>query len=246
MSDQTALIVGFGEIGKAVKEAICPEALVFDISQPNYDKINGHRFEVMHICFPYSDNFVQFAQEYIDRWQPEHIAIWSTLPIGTTKQVSDKAVHSFVEGRHPVLAKSIRLMPRWVGHNDQAEADFFKDYFESKRLKVRLVNNTDHTEALKLMSTTKYGINLVYTDYVKRIADDLGMDFELTKQLDKDYNQLYKELGMPQFQKFVLDAPNGAIGGHCVRENSILLNQQYPDMLLERINAMRKPQGEQK
>lgn len=239
------LILGFGEIGKAVKEAICPDALVFDTSQPDYKKINGHNVDVMHICFPYSENFMQYAYEYIDRWQPKHIAIWSTLPIGTTKQIDRKVVHSFIEGRHPKLAKSIRIMPRWVGYNDHIEADFFIDYFESKHLIVRLIENTDATEALKLLSTTEYGHSLVYADYKKRVADAVGFDFELTKQLNRDYNQLYKELDMPQFQKFVLDAPEGRIGGHCIVPNSVLLNNQHPDTLLERIIAMKKSKGEQ-
>src|SRR5438105_11893023 len=53
------------------------------------------------------------SRGYITIWQPEHIAIWSTLPIGTTRQVSDKAVHTPVTGKHPNLADSIRRMRRW-------------------------------------------------------------------------------------------------------------------------------------
>src|SRR5947209_355713 len=222
MGKSKSLIIGFGEIGKAVKEVICPDAQVYDISMSERPEATTPT-EVMHICFPYSENFVHDAQAYITIWQPEHIAIWSTLPIGTTKQVSDKAVHSFVEGRHPALAESVRLLPRWVAYNDQAESRFFAEYFASKGLNVRLLKNTDATEALKLLSTTEYGINLVYADYKKRVADAVGFDFELTKQFNRDYNQLYQDLGLPQFQKFVLDPPNGAVGGHCVRENSLLL-----------------------
>jgi hypothetical protein len=236
------LIVGFGEIGKAVKEAICPDALVFDISQPGYDKINGHSIDVMHICFPYSDNFVQYAQEYTDRWRPKHIAIWSTVPIGTTKQVDTKAVHTPVEGRHPALTESVRIMPRWVGYNDQTEGDFFSGYFSQKLGIIRTVENTDHTEALKLLSTTEYGINLVYADYKKRVSESIGMDYYFAKLWNADYNQLYQDLDMPQFQKFILDPPGGVLGGHCLRENAALLNEQHPDILVERISNMGKPQ----
>jgi hypothetical protein len=234
------IICGFGEIGKAVKEAVSPDALVYDLSMtdqsPQIDNL-----EIMHICFPYSDKFIQYAQGYIDQWQPEHIAIWSTVPIGVTKQVSGIAVHTPVEGKHPSLATSIRIMTRWVGCNNQEQADFFTDYFKARHFVVRSVPNSDYTEALKLLGTTEYGINLLYADYKKRVAEAIGMDYELTKRWNRDYNQLYRELGLNQFQKFVLDPPGGKLGGHCVRENSILLNEQYPDTLLQRINAMGKP-----
>jgi hypothetical protein len=236
------LIVGLGEIGKAVKEAICPEAEVFDINQ-EVDKTTGP-FAVMHICFPYSDNFVEYAQAYIQHWQAKHVAIWSTLPIGTTRLVGEKIVHTPTEGKHPHLADSMRLMPRWVGYNNDAEVTFFENYFDSKGLTVRPVANSDCTEALKLLSTTKYGINLVYTDYMKRVADGVGMNFELTKQWDRDYNRLYQDLGLSQFQKFVLDPPKEVVGGHCVKENSALLYEQYPHVYLEELNAYKKPEGE--
>jgi hypothetical protein len=49
------------------------------------------------------------------------------------------------------------------------------------------------------------------------------------KQWNLDYNELYKRLGMNQFQKFILDAPEGPKGGHCVTPNAKLLYGQYPD-----------------
>ena len=235
------LIVGYGEIGKAVKEAFCPTALTYDNGDASQSPLPSGPYDVMHICFPYSDSFIEHARFYISTYQPRHIAVWSTLKIGTAKLLGNNVVHTPTEGKHPKLADSMRVMPRWVGYNDQSEADFFATYFESKDTKVRIVENTDYTEALKLLSTTEYGVNLVYADYKKRVADSIGMDYDLCMLWNGDYNHLYQQLGMPQFQKFVLTPPNGVCGGHCVRENSILLSEQYPDTMLERINAMKKP-----
>lgn len=235
------IIVGFGEIGKAIKEAICPDALVYDINLTQ-ESLPQESYDVLHICFPYSEGFIEFACEYINTFQPQHIVIWSTMPIGATKQVDSRAVHSFIEGRHPQLTESIRLMPRWIGFNDTTEGNFFAKYFTDKGLIVEKVSNTDHTEALKLLSTTEYGHNLVYADFKKRVADAIGMDFELTKKLNRHYNKLYQDLGLPQFQKFILDPPNGVINGHCIRPNAALLNSQYPDILVERISNMGIPE----
>lgn len=227
------LIVGYGEIGHAVEATVAADAKVYDINRKNH---GVGLVDVMHICFPYTDKFIEQVWNYIAQFQPLHIAIWSSVPIGTTRKISSKAIHTPVEGKHPKLASSIKLMPRWIGYNNKASADFFEGYFKKAKLKTKLVSNTKFTEALKLLSTTEYGLNIVFADYKKRIADDIGMDFELTKDWNKDYNQLYRELGLDRkFQKFVLDAPEGKIGGHCVRENSVILNELYPDNSVERI-----------
>jgi hypothetical protein len=221
------IVIGHGEIGNAVSKLIGDPAIV-DINLP---EVMG-KFDVMHICYPYSERFIQYAHEYILTFNPNHIVIWSTVPIGTTKLVSPKAVHSPVEGKHPHLAKSIKLMPRWVGYNNRNSAKFFDEYFRDLGLKVRLVPNSAYTEALKLLSTTEYGLNIIFADYKAWVARSIGMDFDLTKDWNKDYNQLYRELGLNQFQKFILDPPNGVIGGHCVLNNLQLLAEHYPNDIL--------------
>jgi hypothetical protein len=127
-----------------------------------------------------------------------------------------------------------------VGCNDLYSALFFKSYFKDRGIKCRFVENSDYTEALKLMSTTEYGINLVYADYKARLAEMIGMDYALTKAWNKDYNQLYNKLELNQFQKFILDPPNGVIGGHCVTQNAHLLAEQFPNIMLDLIIDMEK------
>lgn len=233
MSD---IIVGYGEIGKAVA-AVVGECHVVDpavasrIPEPK-------QVDVMHVCFGYYEHFVEVLKEYIEYFKPKHIVIYSTLPIGTTKEIP-YAVHSPVEGKHPELEMSLRFMQRWVGYNDEEEAFFFAGYFEAFGLKVKTVENSDFTEALKLLSTTEYGVNLLFADYKARVADELGMNYQLTKDWNQDYNELYKNLGMAKrFQKFVLDAPNGKIGGHCIVPNANILNMQFPDEIVRQIGNM--------
>ena len=60
------LIIGYGEIGHAVREVISPEAHIYD------PKVKSGKpptsINVMHICFPYSENFIQQVQDYILRY----------------------------------------------------------------------------------------------------------------------------------------------------------------------------------
>lgn len=227
------LIIGYGEIGKAV-DALVGAGYVQDPAQGRL-AYTSVEYDVMHVCVPYSDDFIETVAGYSNTFTPKHVIIWSTVPIGTTTQIP-LAVHSPVEGKHPALAESIEMMERWIGYNDKIEGQWFKNYFRDLGLKVKLVENSDFTEALKLLSTTEYGINIEFARYKKHVADELGMDYELTKEWNVEYNKLYKTLGLEKkYQKFVLDAPEGSLGGHCVVENSVLLDELYPNILVKAV-----------
>lgn len=234
-----SIVIGNGQIGKAVTEVInqMDEVVVFDSKHGNEPPIM-QGIDIIHICFPYKEaEFLDEVQAYIVKYKPMHVIIWSTVPIGTTKHIRG-AVHSPVEGRHPKLAQSIKSMVRWIGANDVGEGTFFVDYFKKMYLNVKLVSSSGYTEALKLLSTTEYGVNIEFARYKKVVADDIGMPFELTKEWNRDYNKLYHNLDMDWAHKYVLDAPHGHKGGHCVTPNARLLNSQYPDDLVKIVGEL--------
>lgn len=229
------LIVGYGQIGQAVHKVI-GESEIYD--SKDSDMEFTVQPDVLHICFPYSDKFVEQVKWYITGCKPWHVVIWSTVPIGTTKKIKG-AVHSPVEGSHPQLARSIKESVRWLGANDKEEAKFFSRYFKDLFMTTRGVENSDFTEFLKLRSTSKYGINLVWTNYEAMVSEQIGMDFELLKDFDRDYNKLYHNLDMNWAQRYILDPPNNKIGGHCVIPNAELLDKQFPSELLKMIGRMK-------
>lgn len=232
------LVVGRGEIGEAVIKLLNTKSG----NIYTYDMTGGYSSEpksvdTLHICFPHSEYFVPYVNSYAAKHRAKHIIIWSTVPIGTTRQIK-KAVHSPVEGRHPHLFESVQLMMRWLGCNKRREAKFWEEFFDGYGLSTHVVDSSNYTEALKLLSTAEYGINLVFADYRKYVCDKIEMPYELTMQWNWNYNVLYQKLGMPQFQKFVLTPPRGKIGGHCVVPNAKLLDDEYPDPLLGLIKGM--------
>ena len=221
-----AILVGFGEIGRGIAEAYSDKYIeIYDpMSAPV--KPSG-KFDLLLVAIPYSDDFVKIVSNYQKEFGVKATVIFSTVPIGTTQKLN--AVHSPVEGRHPHLAESIRYMPRWIGGENEIVNEFFSD------IKTVVVDSPEYTEFLKLQSTTKYGVNIEFARYAKGVSDALGMDFELVKSFDQDYNDLYKHLGLPQFQRYILDPPEGKIGGHCVGPNSIILDKQYPNNLVKEV-----------
>lgn len=225
------LVVGLGEIGRSVVEVLDNASLEVygrDIQgfDDAYDEVPAE-FDVLHVCFPYSKSFIRDVLDYQHMYRVQHTIIWSTVQINTTSHIMH-AVHSPVEGRHPNLARSIQTMVRWVGYDDIEERKFAEKFFNYLGLHTRMVQNSRITEALKLLSTTEYGVNLMFADYKRQVMEDLDADFQLTKEWNHDYNRLYSRLGEHQFQKFVLDAPKGHIGGHCVIPNAKLLQERHP------------------
>jgi UDP-N-acetyl-D-mannosaminuronate dehydrogenase len=235
------LIVGYGEIGKAVAGIINETGI--DIVDEGFTRPGPNReFDIMHVCFPYGDEFTKQVAEYCDEFLPKYVIIYSTVAIGTTDMIANyiggKIAHSPVEGKHPDLELSMRNMPRWIGVTEKRTGQYFTAFFEEKGLRTHVVDDPKFTEFLKLRSTSKYGINLMWADYEEGVASDLGMDFKLINEFDADYNKLYREMGLPQFQRYLVTPPNGKIGGHCVVPNAAILNEQYPNEFLAKLKGM--------
>ncbi len=234
------LIVGFGEIGKAVHEAICPDAFTYDINDDLSPSELDQRpslkdLDILHVCIPYTGNFVEDVKEYIELLKPRHVIIYSTVPIGTCQSISDKVVHSFVEGRHPYLAESIRKSRRWVGSDNGDVARFFVDYFRNRDLDTIYVS-TKTSELVKLRSTAKYGINLVWAQYEAELCEKFGVAYTDVMQFDEDYNKTYED--EDYINRYILYPPNGRISGHCIVPNAKLLNEQFPSEFLDKIIEM--------
>jgi hypothetical protein len=246
MMEISHLVIGRGEIGQGVIELLNRK----NVNISTYDIHGGlskavpKELGVMHICFPYSDEFVKQVREYIVKYNPKHVIVWSTVAIGTCRQIRHNVVHSPVEGCHPMLSYSLRVGVRWLGSTSKRELKFFDRMFQDDfDLETYVVYNSDYTEALKLLSTSIYGVNLVLADYVDTVSQEIGMDYDLSKLWNANYNQLYEKLGMTQFKKYVLDPPKGAIGGHCILPNAAILNEQYPEDLLDILLEMRPKDG---
>lgn len=228
------LVVGMGEIGSAVATNLgIHKVFTLDANSEPITAI----IDVMHICFPYTEDFVKEVKKYQRKYQPKLTIIYSTVPVGTTKNIKH-AVHSPVEGKHPRLTQSIKVGLRWIGYNDNEDKLLAQKIWRPITL-CESVPNSDWTEFLKLASTSKYGINIVWADYMNAVADFLKMPYEYVKEWDTEYNNLYRKLKMKHNRKYVLDPPHNKIGGHCVVSNAEILDKQFPNIMLKMIKAMK-------
>ncbi|MCF6276340.1 MAG: hypothetical protein L3J07_00670 [Candidatus Magasanikbacteria bacterium] len=220
------VLIGYGEIGSSLYEVFSNYA---QIEICDIDKKVEGKFDMMFVAIPYTENFVEIVKNYQLKHKPKSTIIFSTVAIGTSSQLG--AVHSPVEGMHPTLADSIRRAIRWVG----GESTDFIGLLEKAGIKFKQVKKPEHTEFLKLRSTSLYGVNIEYARYCKKVADEIEMDFEYVKDFDLDYNKLYRDLGKVNYQRYILNPPEGKIGGHCVVPNAKMLDSQFPDDFLKKI-----------
>jgi len=124
--------MGMGEVGKALKEVLETQkddkVFTFDIESPgnrNYGSIN-----VLHICFPYSKNFVDEVVHYICDYDTALVIIHSTVEVGTTRKIRGKVggcvVHSPVRGKHPNMVEGLKIFVKYIGTDNEEEGTLAK------------------------------------------------------------------------------------------------------------------------
>lgn len=209
------LVIGLGEIGGAIRTIVHADG--YDSRE---DSDLAGEWDVLHVCFPYSDTFVASVRAYQKYTKAELVIVHSTVPVGTCD--AEGWVHSPVRGIHPHLEQGIRTFVKFFGGTRAHEgAKIFRD----QGIKTMTSLEARETEALKLWDTTIYGWNILLEKAIKAYCEKNGLDFSTVYTLaNATYNDGYARLGRPEFTKYVLKDFPGAIGGHCVRENWELLD----------------------
>jgi len=228
------LVIGHGEIGKAVCSVFGIEAWV-DLDRKGTAAPGG--YGIMHVCIPWTKDFVKIVEEYIKAYWPELTIIHSTVPIGTTRLLSGFKVHSPVRGRHDRLAEGIKdEYQSHIGYSKLEERDMIREYYISHTIHAGMMHNKyEVTEAAKLLSLLQYGVNIEFARYAKSVCDRYGVSYgESVSGYTESYNEGIREID-PNLTKPIMQPPDGKIGGHCVLPAIKILNGQIADNLLSSI-----------
>ncbi len=208
-----SLIIGNGEIGKSLFQIIQGDIR-------DKEELSGgflDNYDIIHICFPYNKDFIKQVKKYQKDYKPKYTVIHSSVPVGTSRKCN--AIHSPCIGIHPHLAESLRTFIKFIGGGDSE----IIQYFRRQGIKVYPVDKPETTELMKLLSTTKYSVDIEYTKEVKRICEDNGVPFEVWTLWTDNYNKGYNKLGYPEYTRPNLIPMKGEIGGHCCLPNIKLL-----------------------
>jgi hypothetical protein len=222
-----AILIGHGEIGKAI-EAYYGQVHTIDFVDLNEESIVQPEHDIMLVAIPYNEDFVETVSRYRQRFKTKATIVFSSVAIGTTSKLMN-AVHVPIEGRHPDLALSVANWQVFMGGFNQLAYNFFVEANKNPYV----LDKPEHAEAMKLLSTTMYGINIEFARTANKVFADIGMDYGKFNAYNGCYNSLYDMLGMGQFKRYLLNPPEGKKGGHCVTNNAKILQEQYPDMLVD-------------
>jgi hypothetical protein len=223
------LVIGMGEIGSAIQSILdCDH---YDLTADN-SSCNHESYEVIHICYPYSENFENSTISYQARFSAKLTVIHSTVPVGTSQKLS--AVHSPCRGIHPHLKEGILTFVKYFGGKEAATAaKIFSEY----GVKTEITESSTNTEAMKLWDTTIYGWNILLEKMIFDYCKENNLDFDIVyTHANKSYNDGYNELGRPEYKKYILKHMEGKIGGHCVISNLDLLDSDV-SVIIKKYNA---------
>ena len=222
MKNNKQIVIGLGEIGRSIK-------IVLNCDGMDIEKTEKQHYDTIHICFPYSDNFIEEVKKYQNYFTPSLTVIHSTVQIGTSKKLG--AVHSPVRGKHPNLENGIRNFVKYFGGDKSKEAS---KIFSELGIAVSDGHTSDTTEALKIWDTTQYGLNIILEKEIKNFCDKNKLDFN-TVYTDANctYNEGYEKLGNPEYKKYNLKHSDGKVGGHCVINNLAFLDSDIANFIKE-------------
>lgn len=224
---KNVLVIGLGEIGIALCQMV-EESGKYKLFKKDIEELEiNKKIDIMHICIPYMDNFVDIVVGYIEKYKPELVIINSTVRTETTKKIYDKTkrkiVHSPVRGKHPKIKEGLLKAVKFIGGIDKDAANEAKEHFESLGIKCEILKSPIETELGKLFSTTYYALCISYHQEMERICKKFNADFEQTvTRFNETYNDVCREIN-PKVVRPVLFP--GFIGGHCLMPNIKILEK---------------------
>lgn len=218
-------VIGLGQVGTGVQKVLECEG-----HDPHQGVVAKGKFDVIHICYSFSDKFVEDTLNYKKEFEAKYIVIHSTVPVGTSTLCG--AVHSPIRGVHPYLEESIRKFVKYFGGKD---ALLMASEFQKRGVNCTVTEKSETTELGKLVDTTTYGLNILIEKEIHRLSKKHDVDFNIAyTDMNDTYNKGYMDVGMPQFHKYNIKHMDGKIGGHCILQNAELFDSWIAEIIKEK------------
>jgi UDP-N-acetyl-D-mannosaminuronate dehydrogenase len=214
-AEAAVLVVGLGEIGGPLLGVLreAHQAAGRDVEDRPFDGV-----QVLHLCFPYSSDFVLAASRYVSLYEPRVVVVNSTVIPGTTREIHEKtgvqAVYSPVRGKHTRMTDELRRYRKFVAGTSAQAVALVEDHFSAAGLTTRRMSSPEALELAKLLETSYFGVLVAWAQEMDRFAEAAGADYWETIGFFEEID-FFPPVG---FQP-------GYIGGHCVMPNLELLEQ---------------------
>jgi UDP-glucose 6-dehydrogenase len=228
------LIIGMGEVGKSLYEivrGVYPETEVYDAKWGK--KELPQNIDVLHVCYPYSSEFISETIKYMRKVKPKLVLIESTVPPGTTAAIStaDKEIHvahSPVNGR---VADGMKFClynyTKFIGPASREAGEMAEEYYQSLGFKTKVFSSPWETEFAKLIDLSYFAVMLGWNQETRRIAEKYSLNFN-------EIAEFLQDITVRSGYRFPRPVYDGKpIGGHCIIPAVEMLDSTFPSDFLK-------------
>jgi UDP-N-acetyl-D-mannosaminuronate dehydrogenase len=227
----TAVVIGLGEVGGPLLElAKRAECEVFGVDLDPSALPTNAAIDVMHVCFPFGEDFVDEVTRYSMLLQPALTIVDSTVAVGTTRAIHARTglpiAYSPVRGKHVRMLEELTTYRKYIGGIDASATAAAAAHFELLGMPTEVVSTPETAELAKLTETTYFGLLIAWAQEVERYCDLTGAQYD-------EVVSFYDEISFfPPVKYFP-----GVIAGHCVMSNVEILSRFVDSDFLDAIRA---------
>ena len=246
------MVVGIGEIGapwlKIISTVRKTVAVDIDPKKDQEKQWHGEHVDILHICLPYSKDFVDIVVSYALKFDPEMIVVHSTVKPGTTLELHNderlprktKVLFSPVRGVHMRMEFDLKRYDKFYA-SYRSDTGLFSQLLTDMTVTGFKASTPLVLEYAKILTDTSYYAWLIaYSMITEKITMKHHLDYD---EMWMFAHQIHKHLdnrppcGAPGMNKIYPDSKG--IQGHCVLPNLDLVKEEMPELynVIHLINA---------
>ena len=220
------LVVGLGEVGAPIMEVL---SSAHHVTGRDIVDVEVERVEILHVCYPFTEGFVNTTREYVARYRPAVVVVNSTVVPGTSRAIElvtrTPTVYSPVRGKHTEMTAELRRYVKFVAGSDEASVASVESHFRAAGITTARMAPTAQLELAKLLETSYFGVLIAWAQEMDRFSAAVGGDYW-------DLFAFFDEIDVLPRARF----EPGFIGGHCVMPNLELLQAVRPSVMAAAIH----------
>ena len=235
------IVVGLGEIGSPILKLISRATIAvgYDINKKYMNKNKFNKYQnidtyFLHVCIPFTKEFITNVVLLSEKFNPEAIVIHSTVSPYTTKKLQDKLnipiIYSATRGVHKRMLSDLRRYAKFYSIESNAPRKNWASINFSKLMKKCGVK----TKKMSSPLTLELAKIIVDTSYYGWLINYAQLSNMIAIQNKVDYDEMWSFAD--EIHKFLGNRPKmypGFIGGHCVIPNLELIDYKTLNLINE-------------
>ena len=233
MKTEKDVVAGLGEIGLPILKLLSKFRIIvgYDLNEKlmnetKFKKYQDFKTTFLHICIPFSSNFISQVKKLSLQFSPKCIIIHSTISPYTTKKLQSTqtipVIYSATRGIHKRMLLDLKKYKKFYAIEKNAPqkvwaSSEFSKFMKKCGVKTKKLSDPITLELSKIVvDTSYYGWLINYAQISNLIAKKHGVD----------YDEMWSF--SDEIQKYLGNRPKmfpGFIGGHCVIPNLSLINE---------------------